>query len=206
MNAIATGSSVDNLAPPAPTLTAQRPAADVNLQWNATAPDIMNYDVYRADFSGFPQTPQYLIATTNNTSYTDVAAPGTALYYRVRARDIHSNVGPASNEASTPIPTGIGDTPSAPTELTLLPNSPNPFRASTELRVGVPKAGDVQIEVYDVAGRRVFSRELGRVTPGWKTISFDGRDESGGLLAGGVYFCRVTSAGETQTRKMVIAR
>jgi hypothetical protein len=206
LNAIATGSSVDNLAPPAPTLSAQRNGSSVNLAWNATAGDIQNYDIYRANFSGFPLTAQYLIATSASPSHVDMGVPQSALYYVVRARDIHANVGPPSNEASLPTPTGIGDTPSLPKALTLLPNSPNPFGSSTELHVGLPKASDVRVEVYDVAGRRVLTRDLGRLAAGWRNVRFDGRDESGRALPGGVYFYRVTAGSETHTRKMVIAR
>jgi len=48
--------------------------------------------------------------------------------------------------------------------------------------------------------------ELGRVSAGSKTMSFDGRDERGRLLASGVYFYRVSANGTTVTKKMVIAR
>ena len=40
----------------------------------------------------------------------------------------------------------------------------------------------------------------------WRRIDFDGRDDRGRVLSAGVYFYRVTVAGETLTRKMVIAR
>jgi hypothetical protein len=39
-----------------------------------------------------------------------------------------------------------------------------------------------------------------------KHVDFDGLDNRGRRLANGVYFFNVTSAGETMTRKIVIAR
>jgi hypothetical protein len=74
------------------------------------------------------------------------------------------------------------------------------------LRVGLPKASDVAIEVFDVAGRRVRSELTATLAAGWRDIDFDGRDAVGQTLPSGVYFYRVRAAGETITRKMVIAR
>ncbi len=102
--------------------------------------------------------------------------------------------------------TAIGDTPAFPKSLTLLPNSPNPFGSSTEVRVGLPHEADVRLDVFDVAGRRVASRDAGRMNAGWVRIGFDGRDDRGRALASGVYFYRVTAGRETTTHRMVIGR
>jgi serine protease AprX len=83
---------------------------------------------------------------------------------------------------------------------------PNPFTASTTLRVGLPRASEVEIDVFDVAGRRVRSERTPTLAAGWREISFDARGASGKPLASGVYFYRVTAAGATVTKKMVIAR
>ncbi len=131
--------------------------------------------------------------------------PGGILYYIVTARDVHGNVSVPSNEASVTIPTPVGDAPRL-THLTLATNVPNPFSASTALRIGLPHASDVRLEVFDVAGRRVASRDLPRMAAGWQHVTFDGRDARGHALASGVYFGRITAAGETQTMKMVIQR
>ena len=197
LTAIATGSSVDNIAPPAPTLSGARNGNNVELSWNSTAPDIDHYVLQRSDLGDI---------VVNGTSYTDIGAPLTTLYYRINAIDIHANSGPNSNQVTIDHATSIGDTPRIPAELTLLPNTPNPFSGTTELQVGLPKAADAHLEVYDVAGRRVLARDLGRLAAGWRQIDFDGRDDRGQSLSAGVYFYRVTVAGETVTRKMVMAR
>jgi flagellar hook assembly protein FlgD len=90
--------------------------------------------------------------------------------------------------------------------LTVRGNMPNPFNATTTLRIGLPKAGEVEIEVFDVAGRRVRSERTGTLAAGWRELSFQARDASGQTLPSGVYFYRVKANGETLTRKMVIAR
>ncbi|MDH4037917.1 MAG: T9SS type A sorting domain-containing protein [Candidatus Krumholzibacteria bacterium] len=100
--------------------------------------------------------------------------------------------------------TGIGGTPGLHA-LTLLGNAPNPFQASTTFRVCSPREDEAQVDVFDATGRRVRSTSA-RLTGGWQDMAFSGVDDHGRPLASGVYFYRVTGAGATQTRKMVIMR
>jgi hypothetical protein len=200
------GHSVDNLAPLAPfLLIAQRVGTDVHLNWNrAVAPDLRDYAVYRATASGVTPVPINFLASAEDTLAVDPNAPSSALYYIVTAYDVHANQSAPSNEASVGALTGVGNTP-AITALTVRQNHPNPFSATTDLEIGLPKVSDVTVEVFDVAGRRVSMMELAGVK-GWQRVRFAGRDERGRPLASGVYFARVSAAGATITRKMVIAR
>lgn len=102
-------------------------------------------------------------------------------------------------------PTGIGDTP-ALTQLTIRHNSPNPFTTGTFLNYGLPRTADVTIDVFDAAGRRVYSRRFASVAPGWHQVYFDGRGNDGMNLPSGVYFYRVSTNYSTASRKMVILR
>ncbi len=106
----------------------------------------------------------------------------------------------------------IGGTPvgvepiTAGRALDVQPNHPNPFARSTDFQVRLPRDSDVQIDVFDVSGRRVRSFVAAGLGSGWQRIGFSGVDDAGRPLASGVYFYRVRAAGETATRKMVIAR
>lgn len=202
-----TGHSVDNLAPTPPlALIAQRVGANVNLKWNGVhVQDLQNYALYRKTSTGVTPIPINFLSNSIDTVYTDASAPGSALYYIVTARDVHTNESNASNEAAVAAVTGVGDTP-AINGLSVLQNRPNPFTAGTELQIGLPHASRVDIAVYDIAGKRVRSMTLKDVPAGWKRVSFDGRDNRGNPLASGVYFYRVSAAGKTITNKMVIAR
>jgi regulation of enolase protein 1 (concanavalin A-like superfamily) len=90
--------------------------------------------------------------------------------------------------------------------VTLGQNWPNPFRHGTVFDYGVPHASEVEIEVYDVAGRRVFVDRVGMTTGGWHRYHFDGMDQDRRTLASGVYFYRLKSIEGIVTRKMVIVR
>ncbi len=100
------------------------------------------------------------------------------------------------------VPTSVGDMPS-PT-LSLSPNFPNPFSGETTIDLSSIVFDAVEVEVFDVAGRRV--RVMNRVDAGSKQMTFDGRDDAGQLLPSGVYFYRVRTNGAEFSRKMVIAR
>jgi hypothetical protein len=203
---VVSGYSVDNLAPSAPLLlTAQRVGADVQLKWNRVrVPDLRDYSVYRATSSGVTPVPINFLSASDDTVLVDLSAPTSALYYIVTAYDVHANQSDPSNEASVEALTGVGTTP-ALAALTVLQNHPNPFNATTDFEIGLPSDGDVSVEVFDVAGRRVSAIDVTGVK-GWQRIPFAGRDERGRPLASGVYFYRVNASGETLTRKMVIAR
>lgn len=201
------GHSVDNLAPLPPLmLTAMRIGPDVKLKWNRVrVPDLRDYAVYRKTSTGVTPVPINFLESANDTLATDSGAPASALYYIVTAYDQHSNQSDPSNEASVGAVTGVGGTPPL-TELRVLPNYPNPFSVSTQIDVGLPKASDITVEVFDVAGRRVDELVVRGAGAGWRSISLSPRARDGHSLASGVYFYRVHAAGTTIQRKMVVTK
>jgi hypothetical protein len=207
---VATTSSIDDLAPPAPLqLTGERGASGgaVFLSWKGEpAADLKHYLVYRSGSGEVTPTPPFLIAPSEAPSYVDPYPPVGTLHYVVTALDVHGNQSPPSNVVGVFDVTGVGgDTPPV-TALTVLQNRPNPFTGSTELRVGLPADGDISVEIYDVAGRRVQTIEVRGAAAGWRSVPFDGRGGNAGALPSGVYFYRVSAGGVTVTNKMVIAR
>jgi hypothetical protein len=66
--------------------------------------------------------------------------------------------------------------------------------------------GEAVVELYDATGRRVRTIARGRFAAGYRTATWDGRRERGGPVSSGIYFLRVTSAGERHHLKVVVAR
>jgi hypothetical protein len=85
-------------------------------------------------------------------------------------------------------------------------NWPNPFRQATAFDYGLPRASEVEIEIYDVAGRRVFVHRVGMTNGGWHRYHFEGMDQDRRTLASGVYFYRLKTIEGIVTKKMVIVR
>ncbi len=79
---------------------------------------------------------------------------------------------------------GVGDGPQGGTPSLLV--SPNPSRGDASLYFTLPRAGDVEIGIYNLAGRRV--RVLRASMPaGAHRITWDGRDHSGQAVRAGFY-------------------
>jgi hypothetical protein len=84
---------------------------------------------------------------------------------------------------------------------------PNPFSRETEVHFVVPgTSADVELAVYDLAGRRVRNLASGRIPGGLHARTWDGRNEDGRPVATGVYFYRLKAAETSLTRKVVLLR
>jgi hypothetical protein len=83
---------------------------------------------------------------------------------------------------------------------------PNPFHGGVVIRYSLAAPGRATLRIYDQAGRvmRQFAG-LG-VKCGVYSVTWDGADVRGRLLANGVYFSRLTAGGYTGTEKLVLQR
>jgi len=89
-----------------------------------------------------------------------------------------------------------------PREVTLNQNYPNPFNPTTRIEYGMPRAGHVTLDVYDVTGRKVATLVDASQSAGWHVITLDASS-----LASGLYFYRLTSdAGPNLTRQMMLVK
>jgi len=89
----------------------------------------------------------------------------------------------------------------------LHPNRPNPFVAQTRIGYETAVAGArVELEIFDVAGRSVRTLVSGRSGHGPHWIDWDGTDRSGRRVGAGLFYCRLTVEGVSETRKMIRIR
>lgn len=87
----------------------------------------------------------------------------------------------------------------------VLGNVPNPFNAGTALRFEMPESGPYEIEVFDIAGRRVTGfHGIGRA--GVNAVRWDGRDDEGRNAAAGVYHYRLVAGGAASGGKLVLVK
>jgi subtilisin family serine protease len=75
------------------------------------------------------------------------------------------------------------------------------------LRFKLPRASSVQMRIYNVAGQCLRSLASGAtLSSGPQELVWDGRDDRGRQTTSGVYFARLTAAGQTAACKFVMVR
>ncbi len=82
---------------------------------------------------------------------------------------------------------------------------PNPFRGSARIDYEVDRAGEVSVDIFNLAGQRVRSLFRGRAQPGAHSVTWDGRGQNGTLPAG-TYFARLSSGARAVERKLMLLR
>jgi hypothetical protein len=64
----------------------------------------------------------------------------------------------------------------------------------------------VQVDIFDVAGRRVRTLAQSDFASGLVDLAFDLRDDTGARLARGIYLVRARLGEAVFTRRLVVAR
>jgi hypothetical protein len=164
--------------------------------------EILIYDATRLAANGTNQiVVQYLTTNGYQSSTLGIQDP-TQQYAICCLFDTTYNRGtaqikPHSAIAYTANLVGAGiDNKSAPAELPLrlsLNVPGNPFRGTAHVAFALPAAMTAKLTLYDAAGRqvRVLTARGETYAPGAYVVSWNGRDEAGRTVPGGVYFCRL---------------
>ena len=83
----------------------------------------------------------------------------------------------------------------------ILSNFPNPFNASTRIEFDLPRAGKVELNVFDITGRRVAALIHEPLSAGHHIADFDAAH-----LPSGVYLYRLHTNESVQTKKMILLK
>jgi hypothetical protein len=96
---------------------------------------------------------------------------------------------------------GGADTPEIPVDLALYGNYPNPFNATTNISFGLPEAGHVSLEIYNLMGQKVATLVDGNMPAGSHSVCWDASTASSGI-----YFYKLTTADFTETKRMTLLK
>jgi len=83
---------------------------------------------------------------------------------------------------------------------------PNPARNSLSVRLALPRAGRVEVDALDLAGRRVRSIVAGELPAGSTTCLWDLRDGRGRRVPAGLYVLRARTPQGTIARRTMVTR
>lgn len=97
--------------------------------------------------------------------------------------------------------TDIQDESIRKTSYNIIKAFPNPFNPSTTISVELAKAGESEITVTDLMGRKVQELFKGYMAAGIHTVKFNAR-----TLASGVYFCTLRSNNTITNTKLILLK
>jgi len=166
------------------------------------------------------------LAVRGNHVYVSTAGSGVGVFDVSEPTDIRSLGGVASGEATSALALhedqllagldrvglclypaqcfeGTIPGPGSRDLRVLLPPTPNPSRRETTIRYDLPSGGDVQLAIYDVAGRRVAPLIDGPRDSGSGGSTWDGRDDAGHPVPAGFYVIRLSWDSYVETRRLI---
>ncbi len=109
---------------------------------------------------------------------------------------------------TTDIPTGADGyvTPPARGASRLDPAYPNPFNPRTIIPFELAARDEVEMKIFDAAGRLVRTLVERVYEQGRHAAVWDGKDNRGAMVASGVYFCRFRAGVYTATTRLALVR
>jgi len=97
--------------------------------------------------------------------------------------------------------TGVKPQSGLANSFSLYQNYPNPFNPSTTIRFVLSASSQVDLTVYDIAGRAIETLAVGKYPPGTHAVQFNASGQ-----ASGIYFYRLRVNDRTFMKKMVLLR
>ncbi|MHB2153824.1 FlgD immunoglobulin-like domain containing protein [Calditrichota bacterium GD2] len=88
----------------------------------------------------------------------------------------------------------------------LFNNNPNPFNPTTTIKFGLPEDGYVQLTIYSMSGQKVCTLINGQVSKGYHQVVWDGTNESGQAVSGGLYFYELRTNHKRILKKMLLVK
>jgi hypothetical protein len=131
-------------------------------------------------------------------------AQGRGYYFAMRTVDEAQNWSPMSNMCYYAVP--VTSTERQALALWLSPPYPNPGRASVSWSYTLPQAARVEMEAFDVSGRRVRHIVHAWVDAGPGGVIWDLRDDRGRTVAPAIYLVRTSLGGQVSLQRVVVTR
>jgi hypothetical protein len=100
----------------------------------------------------------------------------------------------------------MGLTQDVPQATTLLGNYPNPFNPSSNIQYALSEDAYVTLKIYNMLGQVVATLVDEPQTAGYKSIVWNGKNESGAGVSSGIYIYRMTAGNFVQTKRMLLIK
>ena len=78
-----------------------------------------------------------------------------------------------------------------PEEFSISNAYPNPFNPTVSIDFSIPERTDVNIQVFDLLGRNIFTHQQDFTSPGKYRFQWNARDNNGNNVASGIYIVSI---------------
>ncbi|MFQ5628846.1 MAG: FlgD immunoglobulin-like domain containing protein, partial [bacterium] len=113
---------------------------------------------------------------------------------------IIDNTGPS-------VPTSVDEEPmEIARSFQLQQNYPNPFNPSTTINYSVDRAGQVELTIYDLLGRKIRTLVQANKPAGEYSAFWDGRDDAGNQMVSGSYYYKLRVGKHISTKRMLLLK
>ncbi len=181
------------------TFTAQVREELITLEWESTNElDFIGFEVERSlDEIHFEKVGSISGSEASQYTWSEKNFIIGTYYYRLKLINVNGTY-----NYSEILQVNLGP----PSEFNLSQNYPNPFNATTTIRYTLPKNGHVTIKIYDILGKEVRTLIDIPQEIGYHTIRWDGHDNSGTLIASGIYYYTLKAGDFVQTKKFILLK
>ncbi len=93
-----------------------------------------------------------------------------------------------------------------PGSIRLFANYPNPFNPETVIPFELPRAGTVELSIFNIAGQKIATLFSGNQFAGRHELRWNGMSDNGTFSASGVYFAQLAFGNQRRTLKLLLIR
>jgi len=93
-----------------------------------------------------------------------------------------------------------------PKNFGLVQNYPNPFNGQTNIEYRISTQSIVKLEIFNILGQKIKTLIEEEKSPGYFTISWDGKNNFGDSMNSGIYFIKLSADKFTETKKMTLLK
>ncbi|HKJ67092.1 MAG TPA: FlgD immunoglobulin-like domain containing protein [bacterium] len=184
----------------------------ITIRWSELiAHDTQNWDLYFSEDGGGTWEVIKLDIAVESRAYQWTPLEISTIAARIRV--VQDNAGYDYSHSSGDFVITIeqadeGDQPAeqSPAEFALFPNYPNPFSTRTTIRYHLKRGANVEIRVYNLAGRSIRTLVDRRQSADRYQVEWDGRTKTGQHASSGTYIVQMEAEAFRRFRVVTLIR
>lgn len=167
------------------------PFPGLGIKTNGEWWNIASYNMVTAgEGDGIPHNDAFIIGNQQDNG-------GLVLYDYVTGELHMTDITIQFSSLELPLTTGVEDNDVfIPDAYSLAQNYPNPFNASTTIKYNLPEPGFVNIDIYDIMGRKIQTLVSQDQTAGSHSVVWNASN-----VSSGVYLYKIVAGDFTQTKR-----